>query len=255
MPDSRCDVGADISIRTIKLLWGYSGNRCSMYDCRRQLIAEPTDSDPPKPVGEIAHMAGKGPNSPRYDDTMSDAARNAYGNLILLCPTCHAKIDGQADAYTTEALCRIKRDHTAWIEKSLKRMAPDVSFVELEAVANYIVSGQAIDGASYDLVTVKDKIHRNSLSEQAEGMIKAGLSRSKEVRSYLNRHPDARFGSRLSAGFVAEYGRQRGTGITGDALFLSLVDYAAGRNGDDLRRMAGLAVLVYLFEACEVFER
>ena len=86
-------------------------------------------------------------------------------------------------------------------------------------------------------------------------MIKTGLSRSKEVKNYLDCHPDSQFGARLSAGFVAEYDAQRRSGVSGDALFLTLVDFAAGKSADDMRRVAGLVVLVYLFEACEVFEK
>lgn len=137
----------------------------------------------------------------------------------------------------------------------MEKAVPDVGFTELEAVACYIASGQAVDNSSYDIITVKEKIYRNSLSKQIEGMIKMGLSRSKEVKNYLDTHPDASFGSRLSAGFVAEYNRQRDAGIVGDALFLSLVDHATGKSAYEMRRAAGMVVLVYLFESCEVFER
>ena len=186
---------------------------------------------------------------------MSDVDRRTYDNRILLCRNCHTKIDGQPSAYTVETLRQIKLDHEEWIRETFEREAPNVGFAELEVVAEYIISGQAVDSTSYDLVTVKDKICRNSLSEKVEGMIKIGLSRSNEVKRYLDSHPDAQFGSRLSAGFAAEYHRQKNTDLTGDALFLSLADYAAGPGADTLRHVAGLAVLVYLFEACEVFER
>ena len=187
---------------------------------------------------------------------MTDSQRNGYNNLILLCPSCHVKVDADPDTYTTEALQRIKQDHLNWITNTLAEMAPDVNFAELEAVTEYLISGQAVDTVSYDIVTVKDKISRNSLSEHVEGMIKIGLSRSKEVkRRYLDCHPDAQFGSRLSAKFVEEYDLQRSTGISGNALFLALSDYAAGTSPDYMRRVAGLVVLVYLFEACEVFEK
>ena len=249
-------MSTSISSQTVKLLWGFSGNRCSLPECRQHLIIESADpGHPHKPIGEMAHISAKKKGSPRYDDSLTDSQRNGYANLILLCPSCHAKIDADANAYPIEILHQIKKDHLDWIAKSLAELAPDVSFVELEAVAKYIISGQAVDDTSYDLITVKDKISRNSLSEQAEGMIKIGLSRSKEVKSYLDYHPDAQFGARLSAGFVAEYDLQHRAGISGDALFLTLVDYAAGKSTDDMRRVAGLVVLVYLFEACEVFEK
>ena len=248
-------MSGSISLSVTKLLWGRNGNRCSMPDCRRELIAKQTGSDPPVPVGEMAHIAGKKLDSPRYDSAMSDAERNSYDNLILLCPSCHTKVDRQVGTYTVKRLHQIKQDHVMWIASLLKRGTLDVTFVELETVANYIASGQAMDDDSYDLVAPKDKICRNSLSEQIEGLIKIGMSRSKEVKRYLDSHPDMHFGSRLSAGFVAEYHRQKDLEISGDALFLSLLDHAAGSSVDNLRRAAGLVVLVYLFEACEVFER
>lgn len=248
-------MGTNISDQTVKLLWEFSGNQCSMPKCRKHLIMQQTDSDTPKPIGMMAHISGKKPGSPRYDESMTDDIRNAYNNLILLCPSCHAEIDGHVNSYSIKILEQIKKDHLNWITKTLAEVTPDVSFVELEAVARYIASGQAVDDTSYDLVTVKDKIQRNSLSESVEGMIKIGLSRSKEVKNYLDCHPDAQFGARLSAGFVDEYNLQHSAGISGDALFLALVDHAAGKNSDDTRRAAGLVVLVYLFEACEVFEK
>lgn len=243
------------SRQTVKLLWGLSGNACSMPDCRRSLIAEKTDSDPPKPIGDMAHIAGQKSGSARHDESMSDAERDAFDNLILLCPSCHDKIDKQQNTYTVERLHCIKADHLKWVMKTIASVAPDVGFPELEVAADYIASGQAVDTDSYASIAVKDKISRNAFTERVEGMIKAGLSRSNEVRSYLDEHTDARLGDKLREGFVAEYQRQKDTGITGDALFLSLADYAAGGSDENSRRVAGLAVLVYLFEACEVFKR
>ena len=247
-------MSGSISIPVTKVLWGLSGSICAMPRCRRSLIKESTDSDPSAPIGEMAHMAGEKPAAARYDDSMSDAQRNSYDNLILLCPSCHAMIDKQANSYTVERLNRIKQDHVKWVTDSMASKAPDVTFVELEAVARYIASGQAADDTSYTLVAPKDKIRRNGLSAEVEGLIKIGMSRSNEVKEYLAGNPDLQFGTRLSAGFAAKY-RQQKEGLAGDALFLSLHDYAAGPGADGLRRTAGLVVLVYLFEACEVFEK
>lgn len=149
----------------------------------------------------------------------------------------------------------MKRDHEEWVASRLKSEAPSVTFVELEAVLNYIISGQAADTNSFDLVAPAPKIRRNSLSSKVEGLIKTGLSRSKEVERYVDNHPDVQFGPNLSARFFDEYRRQKSEGLSGDALFMSLWDYAAGPNVHHLRRIAGLVVLVYLFEACEVFEK
>ena len=65
-----------------------------MPDCRRHLIiASPDVNISDKPMGEMAHIAGKNKGSARYDNSMIDSQRNGYDNLILLYPNCHVKID------------------------------------------------------------------------------------------------------------------------------------------------------------------
>lgn len=228
---------------------------CANPACHQDLIMKQTDSDGPKPIGEMAHIAGRKPSSARYDKTMTDTEINSYNNLILLCPTCHAMIDRQKNTYTTKKLHQMKRDHIDWVNGQVKIGVPDVAFAELEAIIGYIVSGQAVDDTSFDLITPTSKISKNNLSAQIEGLIKTGISRSKEVKDYIDKHPDVQFGSKLSSAFIAEYCRQKDGGLSGDALFMSLWEYAAGQAADNSRRMAGLVVLVYLFEACEVFEK
>lgn len=67
---------------------------------------------------------------------------------------------------------------------------------------------------------------------------------------------DTTFPERLRQGFITEYNSLRDTdGLTGDALFYALVDFTSGSISDLKRQAAGLAVLGYLFECCEVFER
>ncbi len=213
---------------TIKLLWGHSGNRCSNPECRPRLIEEPTDSDPHAIIGEMAHIAGQRPTSARYDATVPDEDRDQYDNLILLCPTCHTKIDRRPNKYTPKALRQMKQDHVTWVERRLKRKIQDVTFVELESVMKYIMSGQAADNTSFGLVAPAAKIRKNSLSAKIAGLIKTGMSRVGEVTGYLDRHPDVQFGARLNAGFVDEYTRQKQGGLSGDALFMSLWKYTAG---------------------------
>ena len=225
-----------------------------MPDCRRTLSEAQTDSDSAVVTGEMAHISGKEPNSPRYISTMSEKERNSYENLILLCGSCHKKIDAQTNKYSVEELHRIKMEHEKWIMEITQRQVPDITFVELRAVVEYIASGQAIESSSYYLVSPKEKIRKNALSASIEGLIRTGISRVKEVERYIDDHPDIEFGERLKTGFAAEYQRQKDAGYAGDDLFMSLLKFAA-RGNEDTRRTAGLIVLVYLFEACEVFEK
>ena len=60
-------------------------------------------------IGEMAHIIARSPEGPRGK---ADAGTDIYGNLILLCPTCHTMIDkAPAGQFPEQLLHRWKRDH------------------------------------------------------------------------------------------------------------------------------------------------
>ena len=63
------------------------------------------------------------------------------------------------------------------------------------------------------------------------------------------------FPEKLKAGFLSEYDRLKAIGYSGDSLFFCLFDFAGGKHSEHIKRAAGLAVLAYLFQICEVFEK
>ena len=65
---------------------------------------------------------------------------------------------------------------------------------------------------------------------------------------------DRTFVNRLTTGFINEYQERRNDGYEGDSLFEALRMFSAQGRLDVRNQCAGLAVLVYLFERCEVFE-
>jgi ribosome-binding protein aMBF1 (putative translation factor) len=61
---------------------------------------------------DIAHIAGEAPGAPRFDSTMTDEDRRRFDNLLLLCPSCHRRIDRlEPEAHPTELLAEMKRQH------------------------------------------------------------------------------------------------------------------------------------------------
>jgi hypothetical protein len=84
-----------------------------------------------------------------------------------------------------------------------------------------------------------------------------GLGKAKEVHHYVEGVAalDPHFPERLKAGFVNEYDQLVEGGVRGDVLFESLLEFASQGSRDPKCRAAGLAVLAYLFETCEVFEK
>jgi hypothetical protein len=65
---------------------------------------------------------------------------------------------------------------------------------------------------------------------------------------------DSQFPERLKAGFVKRYEECLAHEINGDALFETLHDFASSGSSNFERQAAGLALLCYLFQKCEVFE-
>jgi hypothetical protein len=51
--------------RTLKLLWGRAAGRCSIPECRVELIVEATEYDSIAIIGEIAHGAAASDAGPR----------------------------------------------------------------------------------------------------------------------------------------------------------------------------------------------
>ena len=71
----------------------------------------------------------------------------------------------------------------------------------------------------------------------------------------LSPRPDSANQLRLTSGFITEYQQQTQAGLQGDALFAAMFRFSVQGRTDFQHQSAGLAVLSYLFERCEVFEQ
>jgi len=94
-------------ITDIKVLFARSGNRCAFPKCSAAIV------DGETLLGEVAHIKGAKPGSPRFDPNQSPDERHAYPNLILLCANHHTVVDSDEEAYTVERLQRMKAAHEA----------------------------------------------------------------------------------------------------------------------------------------------
>jgi len=246
-----------IPARDQRLLCTRSGSVCANPKCRKELVIALTkEGDRESTVAEMAHIKGEKPTAPRYDPNMTDPQRNAYSNLIFLCRACHKEIDDQPKKYTVEILHEMKKNHEEWVKETLRSNIINVTFAELEVITKYLNSNQIEADESYTLIPPKEKIQKNELSQLTERLITMGLTQVKYVAKFIENFPDIEFGTRLRNGFISEYEKIRGEqGLKGDDLFDELVQFASGGSGNGKLRAAGLSVLVYLFEKCEVFEK
>jgi hypothetical protein len=108
-----------ILLKTHKLLWGRSGNKCAMADCRNDLIADETETDDESIIGDEAHIVAKSPDGPRGISELTPEERDKYDNLVLLCRKHHKIIDDQSVFYSVEKLKEIKQQHEEWVKVSL----------------------------------------------------------------------------------------------------------------------------------------
>jgi len=243
-----------IPVREQKILCTKSGNRCA--NCHNILVIDRNNSDRESLIGVIAHIKGENSNSARYDINMPDNERNLYANLILVCPTCHKIIDDQPNTYTVEKLYKIKRNHEKWVIESTEKEIINVTFAELSVVTKYLISGQFASSDSLTIIPPREKIKKNELSASIEQLITMGMTQVRQVNNFISKCPDIEFGERLTQGFVTEYERLKNEEkLKGDDLFNALLDFASGKSNDFKNRAAGLTVLTYLFEKCEVFEK
>lgn len=62
-------------------------------------------------IAEIAHIISAGKSGPRTDVKATDEQKGDYGNLILLCPTCHTVIDKAEEKYPDARIQEWKSRH------------------------------------------------------------------------------------------------------------------------------------------------
>lgn len=246
--------------RQVKALWGLAAGRCSFPGCRLPLVAtSESTSDGILLVGEQAHIVAHSDDSmaPRSDPSYPRELRDDYENLILLCRNHHRAVDEDHVKYDADRLREMKGQHEAWVNESLMSVAAHLPFEELELVADQLLSAAMTPSRELRIVPPNLKIQRNNLSISVGNMIVLGLANVNLVEDYIRSvaKTDPKFPERLKAGFVNEYRRLRKFMSLGNELFFALMEFAEGGDQRFERRAAGLTILAYFFEKCEVLER
>lgn len=91
--------------KTIKRLFGLSGNQCAFPGCTKSLVNINNAKD-----ANICHIAAANEDGERYDPDMQDAQRADYENLILLCVQHHDETNNE-EIYTVEVLKEMRKNH------------------------------------------------------------------------------------------------------------------------------------------------
>ena len=121
-----------ITQKSIKILWSAAGGHCAFPGCWERMCYHEAEDAAPFTLGEMAHICGDKPGANRHDASQSDAERDDYQNLILLCPTHHTLIDRKENEaeYTVDALHKMKAEHEARVLACLE-IAPMTTKAEI----------------------------------------------------------------------------------------------------------------------------
>lgn len=233
-----------------------SGGICAFPKCGKHLTYDAKMGDDAH-IGEAAHICGEKPGAARYDASMTDEQRDNVRNLIYLCTDHHTIIDKVEADWPVSELQALKESHEKQVRQAMEEAFADVAFPELQTAVSWVSKQTPAGNGSFDLTAPDEKIKKNELSNGARHIIAAGLTSRATVAAYVEAEAqlDSDFPERLKAGFLEQYYGLRKQGHKGDELFELMCDFAQRGMRRQTDRTAGIAVLIYLFEICDVFEK
>jgi hypothetical protein len=131
----------------------------------------------------------------------------------------------------------------------------DVRYEDVQEVLSKIVGQKP--PLSQDIRPVpSDKLERNRLSEGVQFLLTWGMQKADLVGDFFNDHPDPLYGDKIASAFNAKYKKCRALEMDTDTVFQMLREFAGGQTSRTVAYEAAVyAVLSYLFEQCEIFER
>jgi len=131
----------------------------------------------------------------------------------------------------------------------------DVRYENVQEVLNNIAKQEP--SQSQDLRPIpSDKLKFNRLSGAVQTLLTSGMWMAHRVGEFFNDHPNPRYGDEVALAFSKEYKKWKILSMESDIIFFKLQEFAGGqKRGTPTYEAAVLAVIAYLFEQCDIFER
>lgn len=248
-------VSRNYSKTTLKVLFSFCGNRCVKPSCTNPIVRSGEFSD--DVIGQISHIYAAADNGPRGKPGLTTKERNAPGNLVLLCPTCHVIVDKQYKEYPATLLLQWKQQHEREFREDVSVRMAEIGYRELEFACESLLATAAAPQNDFGNIPPEDKIIKNDLGATSANLLLMGAAKSKECEEVIRKATQLspNFADRLRQGFVTKYEAYVADGLQADELFMAMYDWAAGDGKDKSRHTAGLCVLSHLFIVCDVFEK
>jgi hypothetical protein len=143
---------------------------------------------------------------------------------------------------------------------SLATTMPDITYEDIQFATTALLKQRLQNKKDLDSFITTDpeqKMAKNNLTHDIRFMIDMGLGKAKEVHHFIENNAKFNFPDipdKLIKALNAEYCRLIEQEINGDSLFLALYKFAGCNSSDPRQQSAGLAILCYFFETCDVFQ-
>jgi hypothetical protein len=144
---SRSDELSGPSSTTIKRLFALSGNRCAFPGCPNSLFDQKGIF-----IADVCHIAGDKPGAKRHDPTQTEARRQSFNKLIVLCANHHRVIDSDEVTYTRPALRKMKQAHEASATEEF--FISDRQAEKIAAFLGGAVAGTAFSEIAHEVANV-----------------------------------------------------------------------------------------------------
>ena len=256
-PPQRSEDAPGTSAAHQNMLWALAAGRCSFRECRQLLIRNQEILDAPYKLGQMAHIFAKRSGGPRPAPVDFPTEQiNAYGNLILLCPNHHVEIDRDPNRYPHDLLHKMKANHETWISDRLR--TEEFSSIQLESVIAWLAKESTAEPSTdFGVMLPREKMNLNGFSVQIRRHCQTGLLRMPEVEDFVRHRAkvERALPEKLLQPLRLRYSEMRDSNYSGDDIFVALWQYASGYSPEFTFNVAGLAVLMYFFIRCELFEK
>lgn len=230
-----------------------SGRRCAFPGCNQDLYQKGSI------VGIFAHIYPASTNDgPRFDSNYPTKQLNSEENGLLLCGIHHKIVDDHPNEYTAESLKIMKADYERFVKQHMIQDMTNLSFPEISLLLKHLVSSpnhhKSVD---WTLIGMDQKINKNHLSESTREYLRIGVLKVQEVKKYIESMDltTPYYSDTLRAVFVKRYLEIKYKETDPDSVFYGLLTSIEGDSPDFGKHVAALAILTYLFERCEVFEK
>jgi len=101
----------------------------------------------------------------------------------------------------------------------------------------------------------EDKLLRNQLSPSVQVLLRQGMSSANKVSRFFKQSTDPGLGDRIAGAFKYQYGVLKSAALSPDEIYFSLHDFVFEGTPTTRQESAILALLAFLFEQCDIFER